>query len=365
MKLNNLMDYYVPTAQGSEAPNQERILKLARERLPRQSIRPKRRLLRVGALAAALAVALSVTVAAVVAYSKSTRLMQAQWEMAGGQETEADASMSPEQRAYLEGRTVTLAQSATDQGLTVTLESMTVSNHSVTFGLSYQAEDGEKFSYSLEDYGLQPWFWSYSWVNPAYGSVEGQRSTADDLGMLECNTWTALPDDQIICDGDTTIELELRRLYVTTGQTDDNGIAEKVAAIEGSWQFTVSIPKLEPEPEYTVDMARLEAAASCSDVSVLITSTGCSLVLPESLTLWAEAPEQLASAQESGEAIAVAFYLKNGEKVPDFGYIGYTHDGVTEYVIPWVALDPTQLGEMRVYRAGTEQSLSLIPISQD
>ena len=158
--------------QDTEECMADALVKLwkTRDRLPRQSIRPKRRLLRVGALAAALAVALSVTVAAVVAYSKSTRLMQAQWEMAGGQETEADASMSP---------------------------------------------------------------------------------------------------------------------------------------------------------------------------------------------------EQLASAQESGEAIAVAFYLKNGEKVPDFGYIGYNHDGVTEYVIPWVAKDPTQMGEMRVYRAGTEQSLSLIPISQD
>ncbi len=363
MKLNNLMDHYVPTAPRAEAPNQERILKLARERLPRQNIRPKRRLLRLGAMAAALTVALSVTVAAVVAYSKSTRLMQAQWETAELQATEAGTSMPPEQRAYLEGRTVTLAQSATDQGLTVTLESMTVSNHSVTFGLSYQTEDGDKFSYSLEDYGLQPWFWSYSWVNPSYGSVAGQRSTADDLGMLECNTWTALPDDQIICDGDTAIELELRSLYVTTGQADDNGMAEKVAAIEGSWQFTVSIPKLEPEPEYTVDMAQLEAAAGCSDISVLITSTGCSLVLPESLTL--SAPEQVASAQESGENIAVAFYLKNGEKVPDFGSVGWTHDGVTEYVIPWVALDPTQLGEMRVYREGTEQSLSLIPTAQN
>lgn len=130
------------------------------------------------------------------------------------------------------------------------------------------------------------------------------------------------------------------------------------------WKTRDRLPRQNIRPKRR--LLRLGAlAASCSDVSVLITSTGCSLVLPESLTLWAEAPEQLASAQESGEAIAVAFYLKNGEKVPDFGYIGYTHDGVTEYVIPWVALDPTQLGEMRVYRAGTEQSLSLIPISQD
>ena len=52
--------------------------------------------------------------------------------------------------------------------------------------------------------------------------------------------------------------------------------------------------------------------------------------------------------------------LKNGDAVPDFGSVGWNHDGITEYVIPWVALDPTELAELRIYRGGTTQNLPLI-----
>lgn len=357
MKLSNVLSYYRPEAVPLEEAAKGRILAGAMEQIHQtQGKKPRKRPWKVGLLTAALVAVLSITAAAVIQYSRSTQLMQEEWNTAANTvwKTTASEAMSPEQSAYLEGRTVTVGQSATDQGLTITMESMTVSNHSITFGLSYRVEDGEKFPYSLETYGVIPKFWDYNWVDPAYGTVQGQRSTVTEQGMLELNTWTSLPDDQIICNGSTEVEIEFRAVDVISGHMDDVSLGEKVAAIDGSWRFTISIPKLEPEPEYTVEARQLEAAVGSDDASVLVTSTGCSLVLPEAYVL--TDPADAVGEKE----VAVEFCLKNGDAVPDFGSVGWNHDGITEYVIPWVALDPTELAELRIYRGGTAQNLPLI-----
>lgn len=357
MKLSDILSYYRPKEVPLDEAAKGRILTGAMERIQQErEKKPRKRLWKAGLLTAALVAALSITATAVIQYSRSTQLMQQEWDTAANTtwKTTANEAMSPEQSAYLEGRTVAVGQSATDQGLTVTMETMTVSNHSVTFGLSYRVEDGEKFPYSLETYGVIPKFWDYNWVDPAYGTVQGQRATVTDQGMLELNTWTSLPDDQIICNGSTEVEIEFRAVYVISGHMDDAGLGEKVAAIDGSWRFTISIPKLEPEPEYTVEARQLETAVGTDNVSILVTSTGCSLVLPEEYVL--ADPENAAGEQE----IAVEFSLKNGDTVPDFGSVGWNHDGITEYVIPWVALDPAELAELRIYRGGAVQSLPLI-----
>ena len=357
MKLSNVLSYYRPEGVQLDEAAKGRILAGAMEQIHQtQGKKSRKRPWKVGLLTAALVAVLSITAAAVIQYSRSTQLMQEEWNTAANTvwKTTASEAMSPEQSAYLEGRTVTIGQSATDQGLTITMESMTVSNHSITFGLSYRVENEKKFPYSLEVYGVIPKSWDYSWMNPAYGTVQGQRSTVTEQGMLELNTWTSLPDDQIICDGSTEIEIEFQAVYIISGHVDDVGLAEKIAAIDGSWQFKVSVPKMTQEAEYTVESQQLEAAMGNSNVSILVTSTGCSLVLPEAYVL--TDPADAVGEKE----VAVEFCLKNGDAVPDFGSVGWNHDGITEYVIPWVALDPTELAELRIYRGGTTQNLPLI-----
>lgn len=362
MKLRDWMEHYAPEQVPLEPEAQARIMAAVTEELPKEEGRGRnRRVLRMGVLAAALVAAMGITAAAWMQYSRSVENLAEEWQVAGQIDRELEeASMTEEQLAYLEGRTVPLDLSATAEGITVRLESITCTDHDVYVAWSCQADDEMTERYQLEENLLRPEFWDYYWENPGYGRILGQMATVDPEGRLEMTGWRSIPNDAKLCDGKTTLEVEIKTLAVITPTLEGRLPEECLAEITGSWNFTVELPQMDSAPEFTVDTAPLEEAFGVTDAVFQITSSGCRLVMPDSFALTDRAG--IAECNDIFEGVthfAVEFYLKDGTKIPDFGAGGEVKDGTVEYIIGWPPVIPEELHHVVVFDGETEVILPM------
>ena len=355
MKLNDLMNYYEPDPMPLENQAQQRIL--ASARVP-ETKKPKGRLMRVGLIAAVLVVGLSMTVAAIVGYSKSTRQLEENWNDAGVIDSqwnlEEGTILSEAQLDYMEGRTVQLQQSVTDAGIKATLDSMTCMSHGVYIAAQYEMMPDCVLDYVPEDVDIRPEDINFYWSNSDYGQVMGQQAMIGPREM-DLEGWDSVPNDANLCDGKTVLEIEIRSLAVL----NKNGANEELAQIPGAWNFTIEIPALDVEPEYTVNAAPLEDAFGVTGAEFQITSTGCRLNMPDAfhLTIRDNLGKQ---DDEETTGLVMDFYLKDGTKIPNFGAGGFVENGRMETVIGWTPLDPTTLDHVVITDGETEVTLPII-----
>ena len=97
MKLSDVLSYYRPEGVPLEEAAKGRILAGAMEQIHQtQGKKPRKRPWKVGLLTAALVAVLSITAAAVIQYSRSTQLMQEEWNTAANTvwKTTASEAMS-------------------------------------------------------------------------------------------------------------------------------------------------------------------------------------------------------------------------------------------------------------------------------
>lgn len=355
MKLSDLMNYYEPEPMPLEEQARQRILAAAR--VP-ETKKPGGRLLRVGLIAAVLTVALSVTAVAIVGYSRSTRQLEENWKDAETIDSqwnlEEGTVLSEAQKDYMEGRTVQLRQTATDAGVTITLDSMTCMSHAVYIAAQSEMTSDCVLDYAPEDVDIRPENINFYWENPDYGRVMGQQAMIGPKEM-DFEGWNSVPNDANLCDGKTVLEIEIRSLSVL----NKAGANEELAQIPGVWNFTIELPALDAEPEYTVEAGPLEDTFGMTDAEFQITSTGCRLNMPDAFQLSIRL--NLGTEDEDGRTKIVAdFFLKDGTKIPNFGAGGVVENGRVEYVIGWIPIDPTTLDHVVITDGETEITLPMI-----
>lgn len=360
MRLNTLLNYYEPESKPMDTATEQRIMSAVHQQIPVSM--PNARLhrpTRMGVLVAVLAVVFSFSVAAAVLYSRNTQLLANEWTFAGeyDREIEEEAIMSEEQLAYIDSRTYPVDLSATDSGITVTLESITCTNHRLYFSLGYMSE-----KFPPDKYNLLPVFYDYYWTNPSYGSVLGQKSLlTSGADRLDFYTWRSIPDDACITDGNTVLELQIRKICYAPHGTEYSSVAE-LPYIEGNWSLSIPIPEVEASPEFTVETTILEETFGIPYADILITSSGCRLITPSDHDMGTgvyAGPYRVNGADIM--YYTLEFYLKDGTKIPNFGSEGCIENGEIETIIDWLPIDPATIDHMTVFDGETEVTLPVIP----
>ena len=168
--------------------------------------------------------------------------------------------MRSEQKDYIESKSADIGEKVTDQGITITLDSVTASDKSV-YAVFHVEADPEQYDLS-SCYGVAPIGMTADqgvWVeNEAFGTVYastgggGSDLRSDGTGFWYHFTFDfdALPENARLNDGNTDMTIRIRRVVL-----DDNseGATTEAPTVEGAWNYTFRLPESEASAVKTSD----------------------------------------------------------------------------------------------------------------
>lgn len=243
LRITDLLDEYMGDGIPMDpvpVPNLRRIKEAAMKQTDQthKTIRP----LRITLIAAAVIVLLTGTVLGVIHYAGITDSLEERWETFGSED------MTQAQKDFIEERSISVGESVTDQGITVTVDSLTCTTDTVymlyTIALDPAKYDVENITSILD------WLSPISVENPEYGVIRsvggGGNGDIAENGVEKWETrirFSDLPEGANLGDGKTTLHMDITE--IDYGKDDGTGMKEADGQVQGDWSFSILLPKLE------------------------------------------------------------------------------------------------------------------------
>lgn len=246
LKITDLLDDYLDGDVYMDpvpVPDTRRIKEAAMKRMKKQrDLRP----LRVILIAAAIVALLTGTALAVMHYTRSTDALEQRWSQLGSEQ------MTQEQKDYLEQRSANIGESVTDQGITVTVESVTCVTDRAYLALRYEF-DPAQYGQVAECAAVSRICYAGS---ESIGMLEhssiGERPLAtSEQGVFETEVsvfFENLPEGASLGDGETTLRLEISQISYK-----DQADGSDEFTVDGTWVFEFPLPQSETPENKTSD----------------------------------------------------------------------------------------------------------------
>ena len=309
--------------------------------------------MRIALIAAAITVLLAGAAFAVYQYTRSTESFADRWETLG--ETE----MPENQKDYIESKSANIGESVTDQGITITLDSITCTTNTA-YAMFHMEADPKV--YDMEGvYGVFPIGMAKDqcvWIeNDAFGTVYADNVGANGDSRGENDCWYQftfefthqLPADTRINDGNTTMYIQIGRVLL---EDKSEGATMDAPTVEGNWNFAFQLPAGEESGAVITDQELEfsgEVVLHISDLKVSESSVQFAVETDNEEYIFAGSGEQAElarMAEPDAPLFTVEAKLKDGAIVPTGGG-GMTLDEETNldiWSIDWAApLDPAEI----------------------
>lgn len=310
------------------------------------------------ALVAAIVVVLLAGAAfAVYQYTKSAERLESDWN-----ET-AETTMTQEQKDFVEARSADLGESVTDQGITVTIDSVTCTKDSAiilyTVMLDPDVYDVDRIvgaSDALSQIRVE---------SESYGTVKSSTGSSDGISMengtqirkLTCH-FKDLPEEAAINDGKTTILIEMNTFWIGTeeGYGEDGMLPD----VTGKWSFAFSLPASASNTEKTsTETIHFTKVLDLKIYNISVDETAINFCITPADR--AEEPNyrfsdtgEMTEFPDVANFTAVA-YLADGTAIPTNETSG-SYDGIEEWChIHFVApVDPSEISSV-VFSDGVDE----------
>lgn len=307
-----------------------------------RTVRP----LRVALIAAAIVVLLTGTALAVVHYTRITDSMESNWN------EWAETQMTEEHKDFIEARSAGIGESATDQGITVTIDSVTCTEDTVYLMIDYELDPE---LYDTENVMTCLNVMTNKYVeNEDYGTSEGGSGGGHESGYYF--TFEKLPEGARLNDGKTTMHMEMSEIVLLTKDNTEPHVT-------GTWNFAFLLPESETVEENTSDVVlNFDSGIAMELSGISVKETGCkfSVVTEADNYLFSAGGEnaELARAAEPDMMVfTVDVVMADGTKVPSSGSSMDTYEGsnVDEWTIEWSApLKPADVVSL-IFSDGTTE----------
>ena len=309
-------------------------------------------------LIAAAAALLAGTVVAARLYTRSADRMEENWNRV------AQQPMTTEQKDFIDEKSADVGESAEDQGITITAQSVTCTDDTAYITVVVQVDQAQ---YPEAYEGLLPVDGTATVENPGWETplvcdhVRTNGSIMQVDGSAELEWRIALsdtPEGQRLSDGASvaTVEVEQVELrYTKDGE-------EQEQTITGNWMLAVTLPESEATPpaEAQQDAAFTgDLNFTVEGIQVTADSLQFQLVAPSNDYVFVDTEMlELAKAAEPDAPIyTVSALLEDGTSVPTTGAsMSYNEEsGMDEWSIQWVApIDPETVTAL-IFSDGTMQ----------
>lgn len=298
-----------------------------------------KRPLKMALIAAAIIVLLTGTVVGMY-YTRITATMEDTWN------TRAETEMTQEQKDFVEAHSADIGESVTDQGITVTIDSVTCAEDTVYLMISYGLDETMYDLSKVVD--CNDHFSNVYVENDTFGTVEssgggGSGEFKDSIywtnGHIE---FRDLPDDANLSDGATVLNYEMSQILIMV-----DGEEEPVF-VEGTWNFSFELPEHETSDSVVVEQEMTFDCGVTLLVREIAVSEDCVSFTVETETdeyyfVDSEMAELARAAEPDLLQFTVDAELEDGTVVPcTGGHMTLNEEtGLDEWSISWAApLDP-------------------------
>ena len=326
--------------------------------MTKKPARPLRLILIAAAIVAVLAVS---AVAVVYHYTHSADALEAEWNSI------SEAPMTQEQKNYVETKSADIGESVTDQGITVTVDSVTCTEDTVyllyTVMLDPEAYDEIENLFGLSLAG------TYRVENPAYGaSTPSEHSSGGSsrTGVYQVSDqlkFEDLPQSAPLGDGATTMQAELTDIHFSRDVYSDTGASIGSFSVSGSWSFAFPLPASESAQAVAAEQTAAFTAIQNLEVSqIVLTESGVSFTAVYETDDYAFAvdgaeAELARAAQPDFTIFTVSALLADGTTIPSgHGHATGDGQGTELWTIDWAApVDPATVTAL-VFSDGVTQT---------
>lgn len=336
LKITDLLDDYMEEdilLNYMPVPENKRIKEAAMNRIKKnRNIRP----LRVALLAAAIVVLLTGTVIGIY-YTRISNTLEEDWNAL------AETEMTQQQKEYVETRSADIGESVTNQGITITIDSVTCTTNAAYLMIHYEFDPS---LYDVENIDGCVDRMSHIWVeNEEYGIIEADNTSGGGekkeygIWMRKTVEIKGIPEGCSLNDGKTTMYVEM---------TDIGFMREDMEDVEGNWNFSFVLPEADSAETVTVAQEMtFDCGVSLLVSEVAVSESGCSFTVEtdtdEYYFVVSEMAELARAAEPDLYQFTVDAELEDGTIVPCTGaHMSLNEEtGKDEWNISWAApLDP-------------------------
>ena len=298
-----------------------------------------KRPLRMALIAAAIIVLLTGTVVGVY-YTRITSTMEDTWN------THAETEMTQEQKDFVEAHSADIGESVTDQGITVTIDSVSCTEKTVYLMISYALDES---MYDLSKVEVCRDYFSNVYVeNDTYGSVKSSgggssREFKDSVYWINDRLeFRDLPDDANLGDGETMMNYEINEIkLLETG-------SEELVYVSGTWNFSFELPECETSDSVVVEQEMtFDCGVTLCVSEIAVTESGCSFTVETETDEYYFVDSEMAELVRAAEPDLLQFTvdaeLEDGTVIPCTGaHMTYNETtGKDDWTIYWVSpVDP-------------------------
>lgn len=299
---------------------------------------------RIALIAAAAAALLAGTVVAAKLYTRSADRMEKSWNQA------AQQPMTTEQKDFIDEKSADIGETAEDQGITITAQSVTCTDDTAYISVVMNAD---KEQYSMPYAEMFPADVAATVENPNWAQplvcdhigITGNVVQDDGSTELEWRIEVSeLPEGQRLNDGASVVTVDVKQ--VVFHNMAENNPQEQI--VEGSWKLAVTLPESDETPpveaqqsaEFTGDLN-----FTVEGIQVTADSLQFRLVAPSNdyVILGTDQLELAKAAEPDAPFYSVEALLKDGTCVPTTGASMSLNEesGMDEWSIQWVTpIDP-------------------------
>lgn len=354
LRITDLLDDYMDEKLYLDpvpVPDTKRIKEAAMKKIKKQrNVRP----LRIALIAAAVVLLLTGTVLAVMHYTRITDSMEEKWN------EQASTEMTSEHKDFIEQRSASIGESVTDQGITVTIDSVTCTADAVNILYSVALDP---VMYDLDSVENSADALSVKWVeNEDYGTM--RSSGGGGSGMLEEDgvVWREmrvefndLPEGANLGDGKTTMHIKMNTFWMHSEEG-------KLPDVMGTWNFAFLLPQSEAAEAKTSDaVLNFDGGITLEISGINVTESGCgfTVVTDNNEYIFANNGEEAmmaAAAMPDAPIYTVEVKLADGTQVPSDG-ASMSHDETNgdQWKISWASpLEPSNVVSL-IFSDGTTE----------
>lgn len=313
---------------------------------------------RITLIAAAAAALLAGTVVAARLYTRSADRMEENWNWV------AQQPMTTEQKDFIDEESADINETAVDQGITITAQSVTCTDDTAYISAVIQVDQEQYSEPYMEMFTADAaaTVENPNWAEPVVCSrVETTGNTMQDDGSRELE-WrielSKLPEGQRLNDGATVVTVEVNQMVFHYAADVD----PQEQIIEGNWTLAVTLPKSDATPPAEAQQNAEftgELNFTVEDIQVTADSLRFQLVAPSNdyVIVGTDMLELAKAAEPDSTFYSVEALLEDGTRVPTTGASMSLNEesGMDEWSIQWVAPIDPETAMALIFSDGTSQ----------
>lgn len=313
--------------------------------------------LRIGLIAAAIIVLLTGTVIGIY-YTRVSAELEDNWN------SRTDTAMTGEQKDYVEALSADIGESVTDQGITVTVDSVTCTGDTAYVLLHYELDTELYDMDALQT--CTPLNMTtvtndgFGTLNMSMGSYDGEKR-ADGIWSTYTVEFSDQPEGAVLNDGNSVMSIE-----ISTIELWYDGYEQRTE-IEGSWNFAFTLPEGEAyEPVKAAQEMTFDSGVTLLVTDVEVTESGCHFTVATEMDEYyfvdGATAELARAAQSELVQFTVDAALEDGTLVPCSGARMIMNEETLkdEWTISWASpLDPATVKSLVFSDGETEFTIEL------